>query len=216
MRYAKYFTDLPWVAEIEAKESLDENYIGNLLAKVKCDSLETTEDCVEIIEKTLGKGNWKRVLKDCYGERFFAVVYRTFVNKDNGKAVTIYLDNEGYDCLYACLLDFDLRLYQDAIEKIVKFCKHYIGYDYGGIYFNPIKKSVFLKLSDGFISWIENPKDKNEIEKLKNDSADASWTEDINKTPLILDEVDECSFGDEFSPSSIYGFIYIGNCSTFE
>jgi hypothetical protein len=205
-----YYDDSPTVTAVE-------NGANNTLGSVKMSTMDSTADCVKVLNYVIGQGNWKRVAKKDFSTGYYySTPIRTFEDKTSGKVVSIqWHEGEEYgDIGNAWIYDFDLRLVKDEIEQVKDFCnKHYVDPDGGTIYYDPAKKRVLLSASDGFFIYTD---DSSKSAQVKIDAIDyweynKDWTVDPNKhIDLRLTFLTEALYIDESALEPQHGFIQLG------
>lgn len=188
--------------------------VGDTLGFLHVPTLDTTADCVKVLQTVIGMGNWKRVFKKKYMDK----EYRSFEDKNTNKIVTIYL-GEDPDTWKPCawVLDCDLRQHTSEIDQILAFChKHYFEMDMGDYYYNPKTKIVFINSSDCGFFWTPDTSNKTLSQQELDDAQKKDLEENYLNYPnrmvnVALPFLNNALIGDEFSPDAFHGYIHIGD-----
>lgn len=110
--------------------------------------VESTSDCVELLNKEIDISKWKRKvkfnLKANYGD---SNIVRVFEGDD--RKVSIVSLADGGTALY----DLDLSDLRETIQDIQHVAKNYHTCDYGEIFLNPFTMSIWFVGGDGGIGY---------------------------------------------------------------
>lgn len=112
--------------------------------------VSTTDGCRNLLNAHVSKKNWKRLYKIGDNIRCFTNEDKDFVTIADGigvaedEAESEYDEGEVSPCAF---VGVNIQNEIKAIRNIAKF--YYTMDDYGNVYYNPYKKSLFIVGSDG-------------------------------------------------------------------
>jgi len=153
-------------------------------------SVESTEDCKNLLNKHVGVKKCKRIYK--LGN------LRCFTNEDK-KLVTIAENGEGEFCAF---VDVDAQNEIKAIRNISKF---YYTTDYGDVYYNPYTKTIHIVGGDGGYCYSETKLGEEDMEDY--DVLEKNFKE-FNSHPETS-FIQHVIWADEYMPEE-EGFMLIG------
>lgn len=213
-----YYDDSP---TYQATEN-NPNPNGNTLGFVPISQLESTADCVKVLNHVIGQGQWKRVAKKGFQRGCYRPLpIRSFEDKNTNRVVSIqYHEPDQYGEMgKAWVYDFDLRAVQNEINQIADFCdKHYVCPDGGTILYDPVQKRVQISASDSFFIYTKDRANKAQvkIDAINYYEYENDWMVDPNKhIDVALPFVTEAFHVDEATVGEKHGFITIGEYQAF-
>jgi hypothetical protein len=179
---------------------------------IEINDVETTADCVEVLNEHVRKSKWKRKtkfnIKDRLGD---PNVVRVF--SDGVDTLSIIQNENG-----AYLVNFDIDLIRPLIERIQIAAKKIYTFDYGEIFLNPWDMKVWIVGGDGGI--IKSDLPKSAIAKMMEDCEEFPGDlEDINlEIPEITETIVEAEsfpplYEDEEYDNSLMEWIFVGRCN---
>ena len=218
----QYVSDSPiYEAMYQAIGNSDKPIVGNTLGLVPTSKLDTTADCVAVINHVVGQGNWKRVAKKEFNRGYRSFPVRSFEDKNTNKVVSIqWHEPENYkDIGNAWVYDFDLRAVQNEIDQVADYCDtHYVCPDGGLVFYNPKSKQLVIMGSDSFFIYTD---DRTKTSQVKIDAInyyeyEKDWMLDPKKhIDYTLTFLSEALYIDESTPNPAHGCIEIGQYKAF-
>jgi len=163
--------------------------------------IKSSADCKAALNAQVKKANWKRLYKFSCG---LGSELRCFKNEFD-EVVTIAENGEGNECAFIGIN------VQDEIKAIRQIAKCYWTHDYGEIWYNPEKKSLWISGGDGGYGFSKTPIKADDYEH------DKTFVE-FNKHPetAFIQNVQweaECGPGEEEEGE---GFMRVGQIQLFD
>ena len=165
-------------------------------------SVESTEDCKELLNELVGVKKWKRLYK--IGN------LRCFTNEDN-QVVTIAesIVEEG-DLQFCAFVDINVQEEIKAIRNIAKF---YYTHDYGDIYYNPYTKNAHIVCGDGGYCYSTTPIKEEDEDDAFEPYGEGKNFKDFNTHPETS-FIQNVEWADEHEPDE-EGFMLIAKINQF-
>jgi hypothetical protein len=161
-------------------------------------SVNTTSDCVRVINNHYKVGKWKRKSKFNLTMSPDGDLHVVRVFTDGKEFVTIIdIDGEVILCR-----NLDLSEHKPIIDKIVELGKKYYTHDYGEIWYNPWEKKLWVSGGDGGIIYDEIKTPQQLVKQMEEDG----WEEFV-ETPYFHEKILELTsstFEAEHSPEPYY------------
>ncbi len=164
------------------------------------ESVESTEDCVKLLNEKFKTGKWKRKTKFKFPNKNEVRIFT-----DGNDIVSIVNTDEG---AIICP-EIDLSTLRPLIDRIEKVCKKLYTYDYGDVWFNPYEMRLWINGGDGGIEYGETEsKFINYRNKWNNDTLteedEAEYVDAEEKMEELFPEL-KIQFEGEHNPYRGYG-----------
>lgn len=165
--------------------------------------VDSTSECVELLNKEIGNSNWKRKVKfNLKGNFGDTNVVRVF---EGDKTVSMVSLADGGTALY----DLDLSELRPVIKDIQDVAKNYHTCDYGDIFLNPFTMSIWFVGGDGGIGYsTKSPKDyAKELEDGEFDDDDLKNFEDF------IPQINSTTFEAEYFPEDDEPWLFVAKAN---
>lgn len=158
--------------------------------------VESTSECVELLNKHHRPAKWKRKSKfhAFKSDYSFSFPWVARVFTDGSENVTI-ISTEEETIIYR---DMDLGVHKALIEEVRKRAKNLYTHDYGEIFFNPYTMALYIVGGDG--GMIYNEKGKAWVKKALEEGTVELW-DDPSELPDFSDlSIKKCEYEAECFP----------------